>query len=136
MFKKILFAVDSTPKRHDIMSIGYELAKLNGAKIILFHVIEMPTQVADLNPDAEEAGYNRASALVDELKKEIKDPDIIDGIAIQEGENPSMEIYNAAKKFNVDLIVLGRKTGFEASIMHHSIARFLIEKSKIPILIV
>ncbi|MGC8483588.1 MAG: universal stress protein [Thermodesulfobium sp.] len=94
MFKKILFAVDSTPKRHDVMSIGYELAKLSGAKIILFHVIEMPTQVADLNPDAEEAGYKRASALVDELKKEIKDPDIIDEISIQEGESPSMEIYN------------------------------------------
>jgi nucleotide-binding universal stress UspA family protein len=136
MFKKILCAVDSTHKRYDVVNVGYKLGKLTGGKIILLHVIEMPTQVVDLNPDVEEAGYKKASALIDELKKEIKDPDIIDEIAIQEGENPSIEIYNTAKKFNVDLIVLGRKTGFEASIMHHSVARFLIEKSKVPLLIV
>jgi nucleotide-binding universal stress UspA family protein len=136
MFKKILFAVDIVPKRHDILKVCHELAKISGAKIILFHVIEMSTQVVDLNPGAEEAEYKRARAAIDELKKEIKDPSIIDEVVLQEGENPSMEIYNAAKKFNVDLIVMGRKTGFEASIMHHSIARFLIEKSKIPILIV
>lgn len=136
MFKKILLAVDSTSKRHEVLNVGYELSKLIGAKIILFHVIEIPTQIADLNPDAEEAGYKRAKTLVDDLKKEIKDSDIIDEVVLQEGENPSMEIYNSANKFSVDLIVLGRKTGFEASIMHHAIVRFLIEKSKIPILIV
>ncbi|AWB10863.1 MAG TPA: universal stress protein [Thermodesulfobium narugense] len=136
MFRKILLAVDSTSKRYDVLKIGYELAELSGSKIILLHVIEMPTQVADLNPEAEELRFEKAKGLLEELKNEIKDKDVIDEVVLQEGENPSMEIYNIAKRFNADLIVIGRKSGFEASIMHHSIARFLIERAKVPVLIV
>ncbi|GFM33937.1 universal stress protein [Desulfovibrio subterraneus] len=151
MFKKILFATSASPACDNAAKVAFDLAKRNGAKLYLLHVLGVPsrgfsTTVRDLRTGQDEA--------VDGDYREWVEEEIRTTYAEQleeYGDNtvmqlsvgvPSTEILRFARKEDVDLIVMGANTRDDdpESARARSIVGRTMEKvarlAKSPVLIV
>ncbi|MFV0349818.1 MAG: universal stress protein [Halodesulfovibrio sp.] len=151
MFKKILFATSASPACDNAAKVAFDLAKRNGAKLYLLHVLGVPsrgfsTTVRDLRTGEDEA--------VDGDYREWVEEEIRTTYAEQleeYGKNtvmqlsvgvPSTEILRFARKEDVDLIVMGANTRDDdpESARARSIVGRTMEKvarlAKSPVLIV
>jgi nucleotide-binding universal stress UspA family protein len=151
MFKKILFATSASPACDNAAKVAFDLAKRNGAKLYLLHVLGVPsrgfsTTVRDLRTGEDEA--------VDGDYREWVEEEIRTTYAEQleeYGDNtvlqlsvgvPSTEILRFARKEDVDLVVMGANTRDDdpESARARSIVGRTMEKvarlAKSPVLIV
>src|SRR6187431_490885 len=77
--KKILIALDYTPSAEKIAGIGYALARVNNAEVILMHVVADPVYYSNLDysPIMGYAGFSSPDLLSmidrEEVKKVSKD---------------------------------------------------------------
>jgi nucleotide-binding universal stress UspA family protein len=118
MFTKILFATTASPTCDNAAKVAFDLALKWEAQLTIFHVLGIPTR-----------GYSPFVTDVRTGEREQPDPDYIDwvkeemkntygdllkdtqGVEIEAAVGiPSREILRAARKKDVDLIIMGSHT--------------------------
>ena len=118
MFKKILFATTASPSCDHAARVAFDMAKRYDAEICVFHVLGIPTRgfsqtVKDVRT-GELVGYDddyldwvkeeMKNTYADQLKMPVKCAiEALAGI-------PHTEILRAARKRDVDIIVMGSTT--------------------------
>lgn len=118
MFKKIMFATTASPSCDAAARVAFEISKRNKAKLTLFHVLGIPSRgfsqtIVDVRT-GESVTYD--ADYLDWVKEEMKNTysrqlqdydscklEALPGI-------PHTEILRAARKMDVDLIVMGSTT--------------------------
>ncbi len=119
MFERILFATTASPSCDDAANVAFDLAKKYHSEFFILHVLGLPTRgfshfVTNLKTGEKmEVG----AEYIDGAREEIRS---IYSCQIASAEKecvietavgtPHTEILRAARKFNVDLIVMGAHT--------------------------
>jgi nucleotide-binding universal stress UspA family protein len=132
------FSAGAEPATRWAMALG----KAFGAKVTLFHVIDLtlgalaglPPEVASMPATRELAETVRAEAKEKMARLAARHPRA--RTVMQEG-SPRPLIVEAAKKLRADLIVLGThgRTGL-AHVLFGSVAEYVVQHSPIPVLTV
>jgi nucleotide-binding universal stress UspA family protein len=113
--KRILVALDTSPRAPVVLAAAARLADQTGAKLVLFHATGIPAELPReiyAKPDRLEDILRRnAAAEVDKLVSAVK-PEIIERVMIEIG-TPWDAIVRAGRAVDADMIVLGSH-GFSA----------------------
>ena len=149
--KKILIALDYNPSAEKIAEIGYSLARVNNAEVILMHVVADPVYYSNLDysPIMGYAGFSSPEMLsmidMEEVKKVSKDfleqskKHLGDeNITTLVGEGDCADaILKAVADLNVDTIVMGThsRRGLDKILMG-SIAEKVLHQATVPMLII
>jgi nucleotide-binding universal stress UspA family protein len=118
MFEKILFATTASPICKDAADVAFDLAKKYNSELTVLHVFGLPTH-----------GFSRFAVDLKTGETEVHDDEWTDRVAaemrntfadkLEQAENclleavagaPHREILRAARKKNIDLIVMGSHT--------------------------
>lgn len=108
--KKILAAIDGSPRRDTVLASAITIARATGAKIILFRAVSLPTELPHdaylMKPG------DVATLLVERARAELEvaamalEPNLVERIHVQIG-SPWQAICDAARADGVDLVVIG-----------------------------
>ena len=149
--KKILIALDYDPTAQKVVEQGYSLAKAMGAEVILMHVVTDPTyytsteyspimgfggymDVAQLYPTPTDGLKLASQHFLEKTKHHLKDDAI--QITIKEGDIAD-SILKTAKEVHADIIVVGSHSRkWLENIVIGSVARDVLNNSKIPLYII
>ena len=118
MFKNILFATTASPSCDHAARVAFDIAKRYEAKLTVFHVLGIPSRgfsqtVTDVRT-GEQVTYD--ADYLDWVKEEMKNTYIrqtqdYDGCTLEALPGiPHTEILRAARKMDVDLIIMGSTT--------------------------
>jgi nucleotide-binding universal stress UspA family protein len=144
MFRKILVTIDGSEPANHALGFGADLAERDRAELVVLTVI--PTVPLFVTEDDELSYYPR---LLDDMEK-FHEKLLVEAAQVLQGDhrglkvstilrkgNPAMNIVEAAKEEEVDLIVIGnRGTGGIISWMLGSTSRSVAESCTVPVLIV
>jgi len=150
MFEKILFATTASPTCDDAAKVAFDLAKKYNSKLIVFHVLGVPSHgfsqfIKDVRTGEEEIYTDDYLAWVkEEMKntydnqlKEFEKAEMVTTIGI-----PHAEILRMARKENVDLIVMGAHTRSEdvGAVRYRNVVGSVMQKvakaARCPVLII
>jgi universal stress protein A len=144
IWKTILVPHDFSSSANHAVAIARDEAKAHGAKLILLHVIDLPTAIKPdtvIVPDDTGAPINVKDYAIRKAEEHLADlADRIakDGVSastfIRVGK-PEDEIVRFATENNVDLIAMGThgRTGL-AHMLVGSVAERVVRTSKCPVL--
>ena len=143
--KTIVVAVDFSNATSGVLEMAGRLAKVFGAQLRLFHVVEpepsytaygfTPDEFPALHAYQEEAKRRATTKLQEALAK--VQPDLPDATTqIAEG-SPLHSLLDYVKECNADMVVLGSHGhGVIASLLLGSVAEGMVRKATVPTLIV
>jgi nucleotide-binding universal stress UspA family protein len=119
--KKMLVALDGSPRERDVLAAATALGRKTGAKVILFRAVgvpqELPSEAYSMAPEEIPALLERRATLeLKELEKSVPTENR-GGVRVIVG-TPYRSIESAAEMEDVDLIVIG-------SHGYHSLDRIL-----------
>jgi nucleotide-binding universal stress UspA family protein len=108
--KRILVALDASPRAPQVLASAARLAELTGAKMVLFRAIGIPPDMprelfATTDVRLEDLLRSNAHKALQELAHDVK-PELIELIAT-ELATPWDGVVRAAKTHDADLIVIG-----------------------------
>jgi nucleotide-binding universal stress UspA family protein len=116
MTKRILVAIDRSPRAEVVLARAVAIAKSTGAELYLLHAVSIPVEVP------AEAFTSSPTALVEQWRKDAirdlekrsgtVDPTIVTHVLARAG-SPWSAICASAKEHDVDLIVIGSH-GYDA----------------------
>ncbi len=136
MFKTILLATDGSDTASRAESCAVELAKRDGAKLILAHVHERVLGKGGGDLEADEPDVEqRVKARAEEISKDgietaVEFRDVMLG-------GPAHPIADLAAEAGVDLIVIGsRGLSSVSGVLLGSVAQRLLHLAKCPVLVV
>jgi nucleotide-binding universal stress UspA family protein len=108
--KRILTALDASPRAPLVLKAAARLAELSGAKLIVFRALGIPPElprdlftVADAKLD--DLLRDNARADLERLTSDVR-PELIEKIAI-EFATPWDGVCRAAREYDVELVVVG-----------------------------
>ena len=138
LFKKILVPVDNSKYSIGAARLAIQLAKLHESQLILLHVVDVRAieTMARYGHESKEALLVKSEEsgwkVLYSLEEEAVSQHVRVALTLEEG-TPQRVILDAAEKYSVDLIVLGkhRKTGSRKDVVLGPI----IENSECPVLI-
>jgi nucleotide-binding universal stress UspA family protein len=114
--KRILVALDSSPRAETVLARAAAIAKLNGAELYLLHAVSIPVEVPPeaftTSPTQLVEEWRTAAARDLEKRSGALDPTIVTHILARAG-SPWSAICASAKEHDVDLIVIGSH-GYDA----------------------
>ena len=118
MFEKILFATTASPICRDAADVAFDLAKKYSSELTVFHVFGLPTHgfsqyVVDLKTgEKEEYDQEYVQRVLEEMRITFSDKlaDYENCVVEATAGAPHREILRAARKKDVDLIVMGSHT--------------------------
>jgi nucleotide-binding universal stress UspA family protein len=143
--KNIVVAVDFSNATAGVLAMASELARVFGAQLRLFHVVEpepsytaygfTPDEFPALHAYQEEA-KRRANAKLEELLAGVKAE--LPGATTQIAEgSPLHSLLEYVKECGADFVVLGSHGhGVIASLLLGSVAEGMVRKATVPTLIV
>ncbi|WP_027718066.1 universal stress protein [Desulfovirgula thermocuniculi] len=143
MFKNILVPVDGSEHSQRALDRATELAKITGAKLVVFHALHIPSTLHSLSHVAEET-YNFIRQQVqntgEKIIKEAMEKCSRNGVSA-EGKlvwgDPAYEITREEQEGNYDLIVIGgRGMGEIKGWVLGSISRRVVRYAKCPVLVI
>jgi nucleotide-binding universal stress UspA family protein len=140
----ILVPHDFSASANHALAIARDEAKLHKAKIVLFHVIDLPHQIgpdAVIVPDATGAPISVRDYAVSSAENHLKDITARlakDGMSVTcfiRVGSPVEEITRFVDENAVDLVVMGThgRTGLK-HLMVGSVAERVVRSSKVPVL--
>lgn len=143
MVNKILVPVDGSEHSQRSVEHAAQLAKITGAKVVLFHVLHIPPTISALRSRAEDA-YNLLKEQVKKEGEEIlkKAGEKCASYSIDYEEkivwgDPAYEITREEQEGHYDLIVIGgRGMGEIKGWVLGSISRRVVRYAKCPVLVV
>src|SRR5262249_52083031 len=108
--KRILVAVDASPRAVEVLDAGIDVARKMGAKVRLFRAVgippELPANLFAMPADQlVDVSIERAKRELEELARRVP-PEILDGCTAQVGVAWDA-ICSYAREHDVDLIVVG-----------------------------
>ena len=144
IWKTILVPHDFSSSANHALAIARDEAKAHGARVILLHVIDLPTNFkpeAVIVPEAEGAPINIKDYAVKQAEEHLADLNERlgkDGVTAQTFirlGKPEDEIVRFANENNVDLIAMGThgRTGL-AHMLVGSVAERVVRTAKVPVL--
>ena len=135
--KKILVPIDNSSNSIRGLKKAIYLARVSGASITAFHVLELPMRsVIRITNSMLEDGIKKANRII---SKSISLADKEEtGVEFKTTSGkPGSEILKYAQKNKFDLIVIGaRGLGAGKELFLGSVSRYVIHKSKIPVLLI
>lgn len=142
IFKKVLFPIDFSEGASEVLQYALSIAEKDEAKIDVLHVIQEPVEMMDvylpnfsydgLHEEMKEASQKNMEKFCEENIKGKADFEI----HIRSGA-PFVEIINAAKELDDDVIVMGThgRSGID-HVLFGSTAEKVVRKSPVPVLTV
>jgi nucleotide-binding universal stress UspA family protein len=116
MLKRILVAIDRSPRAEAVLARAASIAKSNGAELYLLHAVSIPVEVpaeAFTSSPMDLVEQWRKDAIRDlEQRSAAVDPGIVTHVLARAG-SPWSAICASAKEHDVDLIVIGSH-GYDA----------------------
>jgi nucleotide-binding universal stress UspA family protein len=108
--KRILVALDASPRARAVLDAGIDLARRTGAKVRLLRAVslppDLPTNVWAMPPASiVEGSIATARRDLEEVARTIP-PELLDGATTQVGV-PWDAICSSAREHDVDVIVIG-----------------------------
>jgi len=151
--KKILYATDLSKNSAYAFFYAVDMAKNNGAEIVILHSIEPPRHITyvgveleDMIKEAEkqkrEAEFNEIKKRVEEFCKKMDAHASFSCLALVSKTlvpvgNPVEEILEAANEENCDVIVLGTHgKGFLKQTFIGSVAIKVLERARKPVFVI
>ena len=140
LFKKILVPADNSKYSINAARMAIQLAQLHQSQVIFLHVVNVraiETMARFSNSDSKEALLVKSEEsgwkVLYSLEEEAVAKHVHVALVLEEG-TPQRVILDAAEKYHVDLIVIGkhRKSG---SRKEDVVVPALIENSECPVLI-
>jgi nucleotide-binding universal stress UspA family protein len=140
--QRILVATDFSEHARNALRYGAEFAKAFGAELLLCHVVEADTLIAQLPPGGE--GYfppnvtERQQHLARaECEKWLNEAGVERGRVVLRVGKAFVEIVQTARDENADLIVVGTHgRGAIAHMLLGSVAEKVVRKAPCPVLTV
>ncbi|HEY5944468.1 MAG TPA: universal stress protein [Kofleriaceae bacterium] len=144
MWKTILVPHDFSSSANHALAIARDEAKVHGAKVVLLHVIDLPTSIkadAVIVPEPSGAPINvkdyairQAEEHLADLAARVAKDGVTPATFIRLGK-PEEEIVKFANENTIDLIAMGThgRTGL-AHMLVGSVAERVVRTSKIPVL--
>jgi len=135
--KKILVPIDNSLNSIRGLKKAIYLARRCGASITAFHVLELPLRsVIHITNSMLEDGIKKADSIISKSIS-LADKEEIGVDYKTTSGRPGPEILKHAQKNKFDLIVIGaRGLGSGKELLLGSISRYIIHKSKIPVLLI
>ncbi len=137
--KTILVPTDFSELSNEAVDYAYSMAKRIDAKMIFLHTLEWPDHPDEMTPMYDE-GYafmkDRANAMLHDLVERAEKEGLEASAALADGV-PFVEIIQAARKNNADMIIMGThgRTGL-SHIMMGSQAERVVRQAPCPVLTV
>lgn len=108
--RKLLVALDGSPRHHGVLGAAAKLARDHGAKLVLFRAVSLPVEapfeVCHMSPaEYTLARQQRARARLEAAAREVGTASV-EKILVEIGV-PWDAICRAAREFDVDMIVIG-----------------------------
>jgi universal stress protein F len=108
--KRILVALDSSPRAPSVLAAALDFAKKTGAKVRLFRAVQLPAELPSTVwaiPQTQllDDLLSRARRDLERLEKEVP-PELLDGATVQVGV-PWDAICSAAREHDIDVIIIG-----------------------------
>jgi nucleotide-binding universal stress UspA family protein len=139
-FSRILVAVDSSDNSMKAFEYAIQLARAVNATAFVIHVVQNPAMTADTSVSVSElktSFKNQGSKLLTSLSNiaEAKFGMKVETI-LEEGD-PTKVILYTAKKFNINMIVIGsRGLSQIKELFLGSVSHSLIKHADIPVLVI
>ncbi|AEE14017.1 UspA domain-containing protein [Thermodesulfobium narugense DSM 14796] len=108
MSKTILAAIRDVMSDRSVLKMAIDLAKDEGAKLVICHVINRSEDLGVFNPAAEAALVYKAERMLEEAI-DIAKKNNVDAIKVVKVGRPSERISELAKQLNASNIVLGNR---------------------------
>jgi nucleotide-binding universal stress UspA family protein len=148
--KNVLVPVDGSPISKKAVLYAIHISKLEGAKIVLMHVIEDVKQGGSIGLQAKYGntrlveGFRNARRLsaekwIAEMRKTAEKSNVESEaeILLDDGTSEAGMIVNYAKKNDIDLIVMGSKGQSKfKSLIVGSVTNGVVNHSNCPVLVV
>ena len=141
--KSILVPVDFSKQAKYAAKVAAKIAKKTNAKILLLHMLELPTGIID--PSSFGNSSNTPTTLLflkraHEKFEEFKELDFLEGIEVEDSvlfHKAYDGIIDESKKHNVDLIVMGSKgtSGLEEMLVGSNTEK-VVRNSDIPVVVI
>lgn len=139
--KKILVPTDFSDQAENALKVAAKLAKKNKSEIFLLHMLELPLELSD--PAKKGGGLPESlyfMKLANKRFKEVLSKPYLKGLKVIETvqfQQTFEGINQAAKKFKVDLIVMGSHgaSGFKEVFIGSNTEK-VVRTSKIPVLVI
>ncbi|MDD3042992.1 MAG: universal stress protein [Methanosarcinaceae archaeon] len=139
-YKNIMIATDGSENTSRAVNYGIEIAKLSGATVHAFYVVDT-SSFSSVPMDAGwEAMYQILKKEGEKAVSEVKEIGDLAGVKVEvmlnEG-HPSDEIINFAKENEIDLIIMGTlgKSGIDRFLLG-SVAEKVVRNSSVPVMVV
>ncbi len=138
LFKKILVPVDNSKYSIGAARLAIQLAQIHASQLILLHVVDVRAieTMARYGQESKEALLVKSEEsgwkILYSLEEEAVSKHVRVALTLEEGAAQRV-ILDAAEKYHVDLIVLGkhRKTGSRKDVISSPI----IENAECPVLV-
>lgn len=133
----ILVPTDFSELSNEAVDYAFSMAKRIGAKMIFMHTLEWPDHPDEMTPMADE-GYafmkDRGHAMLHDLVEQAEKEGLEASTLLADGV-PFVEIIQAARKSNADLIIMGThgRTGL-SHVMMGSQAEKVVRQAPCPVL--
>lgn len=141
--KNILVPIDFSVQAEYAARVATDIARQTGAKILLLHMLELPSGVVD--PTSFGASTNTPTSLLflkraHEKFEDFKDQDFFKGIKMEESvlfHKAFDGIITESKKHKADLIVMGSRgtSGLEEMLVGSNTEK-VVRNSEIPVLVI
>ncbi|NOZ27194.1 MAG: universal stress protein [Chloroflexi bacterium] len=138
MIRNILFATDASGASERALIYVEHLARVEQAKVYVLHAYEVPKQYQGIDgfEELEEQFQRVAQAAVDDSTQVLREAGVEAEGEIIEGA-PAPAILEAAKRYEVDLIVMGtRGPGNMAEMLLGSVSTQVLRNAPCPVLVV
>lgn len=108
--KRVLVALDGSPRAEDVLASAISIARTIGAKLVLFRAFGIPPDITLAWPVSdkplETVMEKNAQQYLDEHARKIP-AELLEGTRVVMSSPPWQAICQAARDENVDLVVIG-----------------------------
>jgi nucleotide-binding universal stress UspA family protein len=133
LFRRIVVCYDGSDHSKKALEIAVDLAKRYGAEIIVITVVDIASST---DPSVIKIAEDVAGQISSEASEKLSKEGVEHSSIIRHGD-PGVEIVKAAEENKADLIVVGSRGLLTLRrLILGSVSRKVINKSKIPVLVV
>ena len=138
-FKKILVPTDFSPASAEAFRTAVELARTNGAEVVVAHVTGAPAMVVENGHMVPVDGSAAPSNLWNRFKPyTADDPNVrVTHEVVVVGRVSAAELLAAQERFGCDLVVVGSHgRGWLRRLLFGSVAERVVRSARCPVLVV
>ncbi|MBK9940890.1 MAG: universal stress protein [Kouleothrix sp.] len=135
MFKRVLLTTDGSPVVERQILYAEHLARVEHAELFVLHAYELPARYAEFSgyDQLSECFQAVAQALADDAASALRDDGFAATSEVRVGPAGDA-IIAAAKEYDIDLIVMGTRSGSNLQAMLGSVSAYVLRHAHCPVL--